>query len=816
MFYLSVAKRSLLLVCAGLVALALVETVRAQDESEPTVKFNRDVKQILAKKCFSCHGPAEQEGSLRLDERETAIAEADSGEIAIVPGKPEESELIRRIQAHDESERMPPEGEGVSPEDIETLKTWIREGAKYQGHWAFEPLTDPQPPEVKQKDWVKNDIDNFILERLEENGLQPNPRASKRTLIRRAYYNLTGLPPTKEEIEAFEADDSPDAWGKLVDKMLASEHYGEKWGRHWLDLVRFAETNSYERDGVKPNAWKYRDYVIRSFNENKPYDQFIVEQLAGDEIEKPTPESIIATGYYRLGVWDDEPADPLLHVYDQYDDLIATTGKTFLGITVNCARCHDHKIDPITQANYYEFLSFFRGMKPYGTRGDVSYSQREISSPEVISAHENYQRESQAVENRLNEIVAGAIEKLPEEERKEVRKERNPERRREKMDGRIADLVPNDASEYDALKREWAGIKDREKYLPAREFAMAINRSDKVPDETNIMMRGNPHVPGEVVEPGFPQFFNAAKPIIPTPAEDQETSGRRLVLAKWIASKDNLMTARVMVNRIWQFQFGRGIVRTSSNFGQLGTPPTHPELLDWLANEFIDSGWDVKHLQRLMMTSATYQMSSAGQEKGLAEDPGNDLMWRFNSRRLTSEEVRDSILAVNGRLNEKMFGHGFYPKISDEVMAGQSKPGDGWGNSSYEEQARRAVYIHVKRSLLTPILSAFDFPETDSACEERFVTTQPAQALGMMNGAFANQQAEELAKRVRDAGATELEDQVRQAVQFALAREANESDVKIAVSLVNDLKQDHGLDDKQAFDLYCLMLINLNEFFFLD
>lgn len=808
--------RSLLVIGASLVPLMSATHVQAQQESEPTVKFNRDVQPILAKKCFSCHGPGAQESGLRLDERESAISEVDSGMIAIIPGDAEESELIRRILSHEEYEKMPPEGDPVEPEDVEILKTWIKEGAQYQGHWAFEPLTDPAPPEVKKEGWAENDIDKFILARLEDNGLEPNERASKRTLIRRAYYNLTGLPPTKQEIEAFEADDSPKAWEKLVDKLLASDHYGEKWGRHWLDLVRFAETNSYERDGVKPNAWKYRDYVIRAFNENKPYDQFIIEQLAGDELEDATPESIIATGYYRLGLWDDEPADPLLHVYDQYDDIITTTGKAFLGVTINCARCHDHKIDPISQANYYEFLSFFKGIGPYGTRGDITNSQREISSAEVISAHENHQKELREVEDRLNEIVNAALEQLPQEERREIRKEGDLTRRREKIDDQIAKLVPNEASEYDALKRELEAIKDKEKYLPAREFALAINKADKEPEETTIMMRGNPHVPGDVVQPDFPDYFKAQTPVIPAPGEDQQSSGRRLVLAKWIASEENIMTARVMVNRIWQFQFGRGIVRSSSNFGQLGTPPTHPELLDWLAAEFVKSGWDVKHMQKLMMMSATYQMSSAGAEKGLAQDPGNELMWRFNTRRLTAEEIRDTILSVNGRLNDKMFGHGFYPEISAEVMASQSKPGAGWGNSSYEEQARRAVYIHVKRSLVTPILSSFDFPETDSPCEERFVTTQPAQALGMINGDFANQQAAELAKRVRDTGATEPVDQVRQAIQFTLAREANDRDVEIALALMNDLKKDHGMDDARAFDLYCLMLINLNEFFFLD
>ncbi len=816
MLYLRNARRfpATALVC--LLGLWIASAAQAQEESQPTIKFNRDVKPILAKKCFACHGPGEQESGLRLDERESATGESDSGMLAVVPGNVEESELIRRIVSHDEFEKMPPEGEPVKPEEVAILKKWIEEGAQYQGHWAFEPVSDPEPPATNHKDWVQNPIDQFILARLEENGLEPNAKASKRTLIRRAYYNLTGLPPTKEEIEAFEKDDSPDAWKNLVDKLLASEHYGEKWGRHWLDLVRFAETNSYERDGVKPNAWKYRDYVIRSFNENKPYDQFIIEQLAGDEIENPTPESIIATGYYKLGVWDDEPADPLQHEYDQYDDIISTTSKTFLGVTIGCARCHDHKIDPISQANYYEFLSFFRGMKPYGNRGDVSFSQREISPQEVISAHENHRREREAVEKRLNEIVSAAIDQLPREERREVRNQRNPDRRRERMDERIAELVPNEASEYAELKRQLEAIHDKEKYLPAREFALAVNKANKQPPETTIMMRGNPHVPGDVVEPNFPKFFKVAKPVVPEPSEQQETSGRRLVLAKWIASEENLMTARVMVNRLWQFQFGRGLVRSSSNFGQLGTPPTHPLLLDWLTQEFIDSGWDIKHMQRLMMLSSAYQMSSAGAEKGLAEDPANELFWRFNSRRLTAEEVRDSILAVNGRLNDKMYGHGFYPQISAEVMAGQSKPGDGWGNSSYEEQARRAVYIHVKRSLVTPILSSFDFPETDAPCEERFVTTQPAQALGMINGHFANQQASELAKRVRETGATSQEDKIREAIQFAMAREANDQDVKIGISLMSDLQKDHGLDDQRAFDLYCLMLINLNEFFFLD
>lgn len=819
MFDSRLAARLLTLVGVTLAYQILSPCLLAQEgtlQNTPQVHFNRDVKSILAKKCYACHGPGVQESGLRLDQVESATAEADSGSVAIVPGKPDESELIARITSTDEFTRMPPEGDPVTPEEAATLQAWIAQGGIYQGHWSFEPVTKPDPPEVKDADWVQNPIDNFILYTLEAKSLAPNPAASRRTLIRRAYYNLTGLPPTKEQIEQFEANESETAWKDLVKQLLDSPHYGEKWGRHWLDLVRFAETNSYERDGVKPNAWKYRDYVIRSFNENKPYDQFIIEQLAGDELPEPTPETIIATGYYRLGLWDDEPADPLQHLYDQYDDLVGTTSRTFLGITVNCARCHDHKIDPISHDNYYEFLAFFRGMKPYGTRGDTSPSQVEISSPEVISAHESFQEDLRRVEGRLDEIVAAAIAALPEGEQKPYRDERNAQRRRELLGDRVSDLVPNLASEFRELKSELASVRDREKYLPPRQFALAINKSDKVPPPTYVMLRGNPHVPGDEVEPGFPKFFNDPKPEIPEASPDQKTSGRRIVLANWIASDENRLTARVMVNRIWHYHFGRGLVRTTSDFGQLGTPPTHPDLLDWLANEFVDSGWDIKHMHRLIMNSATYQMSSAGAEKGLAQDPGNDLFWRFNSRRLTAEEVRDSILTVNGRLNTKMFGHGFYPVISAEVLAGQSKPGDGWGRSSYEEQARRAVYIHVKRSLVTPLLSNFDFPETDAPCEERFTTTQPAQALGMINGAFANQQAEELAKRVRATGAAETEAQVRQALEFVLARDATEEDVRIGMSLIEDLRKDHQADAGRAFDLYCLMLINLNEFFFLD
>ena len=354
---------------------------------------------VLAKRCFHCHGPDKAESSLRLNSQKSAFAEADSGLHAIVPGKPDDSELITRISETDESLRMPPEGKPLSKEEIETFRRWIAGGAKWETHWAFQPMKNPAAaPSVRKRTWVANPIDAFILHRLEENHLKPAPPANKIALIRRAYYDLTGLPPTPAQVDAFVNDKSPDAYEKLIDDLLESPHYGEQWGRHWLDLVRFAETNSFERDGVKPNAFRYRDYVIRSFNADKPYDQFLREQLAGDELPEVTTDSIIATGYYRLGLWDDEPADPLLAVYNEFDDIITTTSQVFLGLTVNCARCHDHKIDPIPQADYYSMLAFFHELTPYGTRGDqTSNNQTDITPPEVAAQY-------QALDKQKNEL----------------------------------------------------------------------------------------------------------------------------------------------------------------------------------------------------------------------------------------------------------------------------------------------------------------------------------------------------------------------------------------------------------------------------
>ncbi|WP_339910687.1 PSD1 and planctomycete cytochrome C domain-containing protein [Symmachiella dynata] len=808
-------KSSALLIGACVVSLLMAMPLSAADEKDisPTpVDFGRQIRPILAKRCFACHGPDVAESGLRLNDPESVFAELDSGELGIVPGKPEDSELLRRIATDDEIERMPPEEKPLPAEEIALIRRWISEGAAWDKHWAFQPIQHPQPPAVKNSEWVRNPIDAFILARLEKNGLNPAPPADKLALLRRAYYDLTGLPPTPDEVTAFLADTAPDAYETVVDRLLASPRYGERWARHWLDLVRYAETNSYERDGDKPNAWRYRDYVIRSLNDDKPYDRFLTEQLAGDELPDASAETIIATGYYRLGLWDDEPVDREQAYYDELDDILTTTSQVMLGLTVNCARCHDHKIDPIPQTDYYSLLSFFEGVPSYGIRSDqLSYNQTDISSPELATQHAELDRQKKAVREKMQPIEQAGIVKMsaPDQRQSEGRG------RQKLLDEKLKDYLDESAwAEYSSLKTELDKLNAIK--LPPRESALSVARCNPRPPQSHVLMRGNVHAKGEEVAPGFPTILNAPVPEIPVAPEGAKTSGRRTVLAEWITSPDNIMTSRVIANRIWQHHFGRGIVRSTNNFGLLGDAPTHPLLLDWLATELVAGDWRLKPLHKTIMMSAAYQMSSQGNPQGLSRDPRNDLFWRFDMRRLSAEELRDSIHAVNGRLNLQMYGHGVYPEISAEVLAGQSQPGLGWGKSTPEEQSRRSIYIHVKRSLITPMLASFDFPETDSSCEARFATTQPTQALGMINGDFIHKQAIEFAKRLRNECGDDTQAQIRRALELALAHPADPQEIARGAALIEKLQKQHKLTADQALEYFCLYIYNLNEFTYLD
>src|SRR4051812_538760 len=804
--------RSAAAICLGIAAAWMGSNLSA---AEP-VSFHHDVKPILARRCFNCHGPSKQEGGLRLDQPERALAELDSGVRAIVPGDLEQSALVERVNSQDETVRMPPTGKPLSPQEIQALKQWITAGARWEKHWAFVPPRQQDPPSVKDKAWVQNPIDAFILARLELAGLEPARPADNRTLARRAYFDITGLPPTIEQLESFASDASPDAWAKRVDSLLTSPHYGEQWARHWLDVVRFAETNSFERDGLKPNAWKYRDYVIRSLNEDKPYDQFVREQLAGDELEHVTDDSMIATAYYRLGTWDDEPADPLQARYDGFDDIISTTSQAFLGLTVGCARCHDHKIDPIPQADYYGLLAFFADVTPFADtseRDPSRFSQWDMSRPADRQRRAALRETEDTIRQELRAIEEVGIQRMSNEDQ-EI--SRTPDREKLLKDKLEQHLNFSEWGQYQDTTKRLNATRDSIQKLPPPESALALARCNPRPEATHILRRGNPHVPGDAVEPHFPVLFGDAPPAIGVAGETAHSAGRRRVLADWIVSPRNMLTARVIVNRVWQHHFGRGLVRSANNFGELGTPPTHPELLDYLAIWFVDHGWKLKPLHRLIMTSNTYRMSSTGNARALAADPTNDLFWRFDMRRLSAEEVRDATLVTCGDFNTAMLGPGFFPELSQEVLATQSRPGVGWGHSSAKERARRSIYIHVKRSLLPPLLTAFDFPDVDSSCEARFITTQPEQAMAMLDGDFVNEEAGKLAARILATIKPEPRDQVAQAVRLALQRPATEIEINEGLELLRRLTTERGKSSSDALKYWCLAVLNCNEFVYLD
>jgi mono/diheme cytochrome c family protein len=799
------------------------------------------VLSILEENCFQCHGNAgKTRGGLDLTSRRGLLEGGDSGP-AIDLDSPQASLFLEAINY--QSYEMPPSGK-LPREQIQLLTRWVKVGAPWpdadsaparpqreheadgplithqaRAHWAFQPIARPMVPDVRRPDWVRNPIDAFILARLEKAGLGPAHAASRQALIRRVYYDLIGLPPSPEEVASFVGDAEPDAWERVVDRLLDSPHYGEKWGRHWLDLVRYAESNSYERDSAKPHVWRYRDYVIESFNDDKPYDRFVLEQLAGDEIPDRTPGTVIATGFYRLGLWDDEPVDPEQALYDGLDDVVKTTGQVFLGLTVDCARCHEHKLDPIPQEDYYRLLAFFQGINPYGTRGGGSVagnSVRPLGTPRELREHEEqvaaYQKRLTEINRRIKEIEKRVKSDFEPVEHEEFKHEMN---RVALVQKRAGDVISSEeANEYERLTNE----RRRLKLEPPQSLqeALCVTESGPTARETFLLIRGNPHARGEKVEPGYPQVLGAEDPVFEVPPSDAETCGRRSVLARWIGSSENPLTARVLANRIWQYHFGRGIVRSPNNFGLHGDAPTHPELLDWLASELVAGGWRLKRMHRMILLSAAYQTSSQATAELAAADPQNDLFGRFNMRRLTAEEIRDSVLAASGTLDLTMGGPSIYTTIPAEVLAGQSRPGNGWPTSSPEDQLRRSVYIHAKRSLRPPLLEVFDAAETDATCPVRFSTTQPTQALTMLNGWFLRQQAGAFADSLLAGAAESPNMRVEQTLRRALQRKPTDEEIERGVQLIRSLRENHRLDERQALAKYCLVVLNFNEFLFLD
>ena len=806
--------------------------------------FEQQVVPILQKNCFKCHGAKPKvKGELRLTDRASVLAGGETGP-AVSIDSPDESVLIDAINYGDLE--MPPKKK-LPQEQIDILTRWAKLGAPWspnvkiaaaepakshgtlkdrkkaaKTHWAFQRINRPQAPQVKQANWVTNPIDAFILARLEAKGFTPAAPAEKTALLRRAHYDITGLPPSPAQIAAFLADKSPDAYEKVVDRLLQSPHYGEKWARHWLDLVHYAESNSFERDNPKPEVWRYRDYVIRAFNQDKPYDQFLREQIAGDELKRVTADSIIATGVYRLGLWDDESSDAVQTRYDELDDWVTTTSQVYMGLAMNCCRCHEHKLDPFDQKEYYGLVELLRGVRSFqndGRKGfvggkyltDIASTLGEAERRKLEEAAKKFDAENKKIGDEMAALEKAAGEKLPNGGVKDDFA--YPSYRLDILNQYAGEIISQkDLTRYRQLHQELERLKRARAVRGAKALSA---KGTRTPRQTHLMIRGNAHVKGDPVEPMVPVLLGGPPLKIESPAEGARSSGRRRALADWLTHRDHPLTARVIVNRLWQHHFGRGIVRSPNNFGLTGDAPTHPQLMDWLAVELMENGWRLKSLHKKIMLSSAYRMSSASSPKALAADPTNNLFWRFNMRRMTAEEIRDSILAVNGRLNLKMGGPSIFPTIPREVLAGQSRPGANWHTSSPEEQARRSVYVHIKRSLILPEFERFDFADTDSTCAVRFATTQPTQALGMLNSVFMNQQAEAFAKRITGEVSGSTRDQVARGLRLALQRSPSEADVARGLKLIEDLKKE-GADESTALKYFCLMVLNLNEFVYLD
>jgi hypothetical protein len=707
-------------------------------------------------------------------------------------------------------------------------------------HWAFQKVTRPTVPTVQAKDWVRNPIDAFVLSKLEARGLKPSPAADRVTLLRRLSFDLIGLPPTPEEVEAFVKDSSPDAYEKVVDRLLASPHHGERWARHWLDLARYAESDGFKADDTRPNVWRYRDYVIQSLNQNKRYDRFIKEQIAGDELWPSDPAARVATAFNRHFPDEYNARNLMQRRQEILDDITDTTGSAILGLTYGCARCHDHKYDPILHADYYRLQAFYANTA-------VDDRIQMISDDEVRryrAALAVWEEKTKDVRDRIAALLAPQkktllgefIDKYPPEVQAAIAKpaaERNPhewqmfyqaKQYMEFDDATAAKALRGpDREKYKALKAEL----DQYAKLHPGELPIGVGMHDVSASApaTRILKVGAWDNPMGEVQPGFLTM------LAPGPAKvvpSANSTGRRTALANWLTDPQNPLTARVAVNRLWHWHFGQGIVSTPSDFGIMGQRPTHPELLDWLATDFVDKGWDVKRMHKLIVMSNTYQESSLSNEVSAKEDSRDRLLWRFPRERLEAEVIRDSSLAVSGVLNAKVGG----PSVMPELPAGMPTPRGGWAVSKPEDANRRSVYIFVRRNTRYPMLEAFDMPDTHESCGRRNTTITAPQALSLLNGKVVLDWAQAFAGRViREAG-PDLRSQIDRAYELAYSRRPDGSE-RDTVMTFFDKQQGivskrlaegkkaalptgapQELDSARAAALvdFCHMLLNSNEF----
>ena len=679
--------------------------------AEPPIDYQRDIRPILARHCFRCHGrsESEREGGLRLDERSSALAPADSGEPAIVPGKPDESTLLARVTAEDE-ERMPPpdEGKALAPAEIERLRRWIDQGAPYARHWSFvPPKRRPLPRLPAGSPKVRDPIDVWVLHALAVRGLKPSPPADRYELIRRLSFDLRGIPPSVSEIEAFVADRRPDAYERLVDRFLADPAYGEQWARLWLDLARYADSRGFGSDPLRKNMWRYRDWVIDAFNRNLPYDQFTIEQLAGDLLPHPTIEQRMATAFHRNtmtnteGGTDDEEFR-VAAVRDRVD----TTMQVWMGLTMQCGKCHSHKYDPISQREYYQFYAFFNQTAD-ADRADEAPTI-EVPRPTDRLARERHARQVAALEEQLRDLT-------------------------ESLQGATA----VERKKLTALKKRLARLKKSAPRMPTLPVMQELPPDKR--RQTHIMIRGNFLSPGELVRPAVPKAFHPWKESWPR---------NRLGVAYWIVDRSNPLTARVAVNRIWAQLFGRGIVATEEDFGTQGDLPTHPELLDELAVRFMELRWDQKELLRSIVGSATYRRTARATADQKAKDPDNRWLSRGPRVRLTAEQVRDQALAVSGLLSRKIGGPSVYPYQPPGLWRAAFNGQRKWPTSRGENKYRRGIYTFWRRTVPYPSMAAWDAPSREVCTIRRSRTNTPLQAFVTLNDPVYVEAAQALGRRL--------------------------------------------------------------------
>lgn len=769
--------------------------------AEPAVDYTRDIKPILADRCYACHGPDEKQrkAKLRLDVRDVAVKSA------ITPGKSAESELAERVASDKADFRMPPPESKKLPltkEQVELVKRWIDQGAKYDTHWAYVKPVKSEVPRAANANWIRNSIDRYVAFELARRGFQPAPEADRVALIRRLSFDLIGLPPTPAEVDAFVNDQSKDAYEKLVKRLLDSKHFGERMAQYWLDLVRYADTGGYHSDNHR-DVTLYRDYVINAFNNNMPFDRFTIEQLAGDLLPNATLEQKIASGYNRLLMTTEEGgAQPKEYTAKYQADRVRNASVVWLGATMGCCECHDHKYDPFRTKDFYSFAAFFADVRekavgrqdqtPLATpRQEAELKKFDTKIAELKAKLNAPSKELDAAQAKWESDAAKKPAKLPKEVANSLKAaKRNARQKQIITDYYRANVAPG----LKSIQSELAAIQKQRDAL-AKSIPTSLISMAGPPRTVRVLPRGNwLDDSGEIVQPGIPTSLG-------TISTKQRAS--RLDLAKWITSPENPVTARVIVNRLWKIAFGQGIVKTLDDFGSQGSPPTHPQLLDWLALEF-QMDWNIKRMLTLMVASSTYRQSSTALKDVRERDPGNLWLARQNRFRIDAEFVRDNALFVAGMLSPTIGGPSVKPAQPAGYWAFLNFPVREWQKDAGEKQYRRGLYTYWCRSFLHPALLAFDAPSREECTVERPKSSTPLQALVLLNDPNFVEAARGFAIRVlKEGGKTDAE-RLTHAFRLAASRSPKASETRILTELLAKHRKEFAADKAAAQKLLAI------------